>query len=44
MRRSIRTTRWFAVTVVAGCTLLVTALATATPAAVTKGGTISAGS
>jgi peptide/nickel transport system substrate-binding protein len=43
MRRSIRTTRWFAVAVVAGCTMLVAALATATPAAVDKGVAISAG-
>jgi peptide/nickel transport system substrate-binding protein len=42
MRSSIRTNRWFAIAVVTGCTVLVTALATATPAAVSKGGSISA--
>src|SRR5215213_6322258 len=36
MRRSTRTTRWVAVTVVMGCTVLATALAAATPAAVDR--------
>jgi peptide/nickel transport system substrate-binding protein len=43
MRRSISSTRWLAVAVAAGCTLLLTVLATATPAAVDKGVAISAG-
>src|SRR6187549_1976646 len=43
MRSSIRTTRWFAIAVATGSLLLVTALATATPAAVNRGGVISAG-
>ena len=43
MRSSIRTTRWFAIAVATGCVMLVTALATATPAANSKGGLITAG-
>ncbi len=43
MRSSIRTTRWFAIAVATGSLLLVTALATATPAAVNREGVISAG-
>jgi peptide/nickel transport system substrate-binding protein len=43
MRSRIRTNRWFAVAVATGCVMLVTALATVTPAAESKGGLISAG-
>jgi peptide/nickel transport system substrate-binding protein len=43
MRSRIRTNRWFAVAVATGCVMLVTALATVTPAAQSKGGLISAG-
>jgi peptide/nickel transport system substrate-binding protein len=42
MRRSLRSTRWLAAAVAAGCAALATILAAATPAAVDKGGAFSA--